>query len=92
MMGEYVRSIQERIKRHVLLPPGMPGNPEAQFDVVQIPGGEVLTVTLRRSSGIAAYDEAVERAIRKAQPLPPPPAGVAFAEVRELNLRFRPKE
>lgn len=92
MMDEYTRGIREKIKRNVVLPPNMQGNPEAQFYVVQIPGGEVLSVTLKRSSGIAAYDEAVERAIRKAQPLPPPPPGVAFSDVRELNLKFRPKE
>ncbi|MEK6592346.1 MAG: energy transducer TonB [Pseudomonadota bacterium] len=91
-MDAYVNGIREKIRRNVVLPPNMQGNPEAQFDVVQIPGGEVLNVTLKRSSGIAAYDEAVERAIRKASPLPSPPAGVAFSEVRELNLKFRPKE
>lgn len=92
VMNDYVHGIRERIKRNVVLPPNIQGNPEAQFDVVQIPGGEVLNVTLKRSSGIAAYDQAVERAIRKASPLPSPPAGVAFSEVRELNLKFRPKE
>lgn len=92
VMEAYIHGIRERIKRNIVLPPNIQGNPEAQFDVVQIPGGEVLNVTLKRSSGVAAYDEAVERAIRKASPLPPPPAGVAFGEVRELNLRFRPKE
>lgn len=92
VMNDYVHGIRERIKRYVVLPPNMQGNPEAQFDVVQIPGGEVLNVALKRSSGFAAYDQAVERAIRKASPLPPPPAGVAFSEVRELNLKFRPKE
>lgn len=91
-MDAYIHGIREKIKRNIVLPPNIQGNPEAQFDVVQIPGGEVLNVTLKRSSGVAAYDEAVERAIRKASPLPPPPAGVAFGEVRELNLRFRPKE
>ena len=92
MMDDYTRGIREKIKRNVVLPPNMQGNPEAQFYVVQIPGGEVLSVTLKRSSGVAAYDDAVERAIRKAQPLPPPPPGVAFSDVRELNLKFRPKE
>lgn len=92
VMDAYVNGIREKIKRNVVLPPNMQGNPEAQFDMVQIPGGEVLSVSLKRSSGVAAYDAAVERAIYKASPLPPPPAGVAFSEVRELNLKFRPKE
>jgi colicin import membrane protein len=92
VMDVYMHGIRERIKRNIVLPPNMQGNPEAQFDVVQIPGGEVLNVTLQRSSGVPAYDQAVERAIYKASPLPPPPKDVAFSEVRELNLKFRPKE
>ena len=91
-LDEYTRRISDRIKRFIVEPPNMPGNPEAQFEVVQIPGGEVLSVRLKRSSGVAVYDSAVERAILKAQPLPPPPEGVTFSEVRELNLKIRPKE
>lgn len=91
-LDEYTRRISERIKRFIVEPPNMQGNPEVQFEVVQIPGGEVLSVRLKRSSGVAVYDSAVERAILKAQPLPPPPEGVTFNEVRELNLKIRPKE
>jgi colicin import membrane protein len=92
LLDEYKRRVSERIKRFIVLPPNIQGNPEAQFDVVQIPGGEILSVKLMRSSGVAAYDSAVERAILKAQPLPPPPDPARFNEVRELELKFRPKE
>lgn len=91
-LDEYTRRISDRIKRFIVEPPNMRGNPEVQFEVVQIPGGEVLDVKLKRSSGVPVYDSAVERAIRKASPLPPPPDGVTFSEVRELNLKIRPKE
>jgi colicin import membrane protein len=67
---------------------GIPGNPAAVFDVVQLPTGEVLTVKMRKSSGYKRYDEAVERAILKASPLPPPPSRELFQ--RELELTFRP--
>ena len=92
LIDDYRRRISDRIRRFVVLPPNLQGNPEAEFEVVQIPGGEVLSVKLRRSSGNPAYDAAVERAIFKAQPLPPPPEPLKFAEFRELNLKFRPKE
>jgi colicin import membrane protein len=92
LIDDYKRRIGDKIRRYVVLPPNLQGNPEAEFDVVQIPGGEVLTVKLRRSSGNSAYDAAVERAIHKAQPLPPPPAGFPFGDFRELSLKFRPKE
>jgi len=92
LIDDYKRRISDKIRRFVVLPPNLQGNPEAEFDVVQIPGGEVLSVKLKRTSGNSAYDAAVERAIHKAQPLPPPPEGLAFGEFRELNLKFRPKE
>jgi colicin import membrane protein len=92
LIDDYKRRISDKIKRYVVLPPNLQGNPEAEFDVVQIPGGEVLSVKLKRSSGNSAYDAAVERAIHKAQPLPPPPEPYKYGDFRELNLRFRPKE
>ncbi|MCZ7655276.1 MAG: TonB C-terminal domain-containing protein [Rhodocyclaceae bacterium] len=66
------------------------GNPEAIFDVVQLPSGEILSVKLRKSSGHAAYDSAVERAILKSSPLPKPEQGDLFS--RSLELKFRPLE
>jgi colicin import membrane protein len=92
LIEDYKRRISDKIRRFVVLPPNLQGNPEAEFEVVQIPGGEVLNVKLKRSSGNSAYDAAVERAIFKAQPLPPPPEPLRFGDFRELNLKFRPKE
>lgn len=92
LIDDYKRRISDKIRRYVVLPPNLQGNPEAEFDVVQIPGGEVLSVKLKRSSGNSAYDAAVERAIHKAQPLPPPPEPFKFGDFRELSLKFRPKE
>jgi colicin import membrane protein len=68
----------------------VPGNPEAIFDVTLLPTGEVLTVNKRKSSGNAGYDEAVERAIRKSSPLPPPDSPGVFR--RQLELRFHPQD
>ncbi len=92
LQGKYIAAIREKVKRFILLPPNMQGNPEAEFDVILIPGGEVLDVRLRKTSGNKAYDEAVERAIRKAQPLPIPPDPTQFQQFRELRLTFRPQE
>ena len=61
--------------------------------MVLLPGGEVLSATLRKSSGVEAYDAAVERAIMAAQPLPVPSEPDLFQEnFRELHLKFRPKD
>ena len=45
---------------------------------------------LTKPSGSAAYDSAVERAIKKAQPLPLPPDAALFDRFRELRLTVRP--
>lgn len=93
LVDQYKRLIADRIRSKIIEPPGLKGNPEVEFDVVVIPGGDVLDVKLRRTSGQATWDAAVERAIRSAPPLPLPPAESGLMrEFRELNLKFRPKE
>ncbi|TMH34015.1 MAG: TonB C-terminal domain-containing protein [Betaproteobacteria bacterium] len=87
-IDDYIRRIQAKIKGNVVLPPDIVGNPEAIFEVVQLPTGEIIDVQLRKSSGVRAYDEAVQRAIIKASPLPRPDSADLFR--RDLTLKFRP--
>jgi colicin import membrane protein len=89
---KYRLAIAGRIRRFIIEPPNLQGNPEAELDIIVLPGGEVLDVRTRRPSGQAAWDNAVERAIRRAQPLPLPADPALAKEFRELNLKFRPKE
>jgi colicin import membrane protein len=89
--AKYIQLIQNHVKRQIVEPPNLQGNPQVEFDVVLIPGGEVLTVRLRRSSGVPAYDAAVERAILKASPLPLPPDPAQFQQFRDLHLKVSPK-
>ena len=84
----YVAKLKGKIKSNIVLPPDIPGNPEAIFDVVQLPTGEVMSVKLRKSSGFQAYDAAVERAIYKSSPLPKPDRPDQFQ--RDLAITFRP--
>jgi len=86
-LADYVNRIRSRVRQYWILPQELQGNPEAVFDVVQIPTGEVISVKLAKSSGNSAYDAAVERAILKASPLPLPGPGTPFE--RELRLTFR---
>jgi colicin import membrane protein len=87
---EYVNRIRSKIRSNIVIPEGIVGNPEAVFDVVQLPGGDILTPKLRTSSGNKAYDDAVERAILKSSPLPKPSKPELFQ--RELTLKFRPRD
>ena len=88
--AEWIDRIRAKIKSNIILPPDIAGNPEARFDVVQLPTGEVIDVRLAKSSGVRAYDDAVQRAILKSSPLPRPAQAELF--VRTLELRFRPQE
>lgn len=93
VVDEYVAKISAKIKRWIVLPPGVPHNIEAKFNVTLLPGGEVLNASLVKPSGNEAYDSAVERAILKAQPFPLPPAEQnLFNKFRDLHLKFSPAE
>ncbi|HET7200190.1 MAG TPA: TonB C-terminal domain-containing protein [Burkholderiales bacterium] len=88
--ASYADKIRTRIKMNLVVPSDIRGNPEAIFDVTQLPTGEVLSVRLVTSSGYEPYDKAVERAILKSSPLPRPDRPEQFR--RELELKFRPQE
>jgi colicin import membrane protein len=87
-MADYLGRIRGKIRGNIVLPPEVKGNPEALFDVTQLPSGEIVTVRLKRSSGHAALDAAIERAILKSNPLPKAEPADLFS--RSLELRFRP--
>jgi colicin import membrane protein len=87
---DWVRRIQAKVRGNVILPPDLTGNPEAIFDVVQLPSGEIIDTRLVKSSGVKSYDDAVQRAILKSSPLPKPDRTEMFQ--RELKLQFRPND
>jgi len=68
----YVASVIKKIRSNVTYraPAQSAENPRVVFRVIQLPSGEVVSVTQVLSSGIPAFDDAVERGIRRASPLP----------------------
>ena len=88
--ADWIRSIQAKVRGNVTVPPDMAGNPEAIFEVVQLPTGEIIDAQLKKSSGVRAYDDAVQRAILKSSPLPRPERPDLFQ--RSLTLKFRPTD
>ncbi|OYY82075.1 MAG: protein TolA [Hydrogenophilales bacterium 17-61-9] len=93
VVGQHRDLIRAKVHSNTRLPDNLPGNPEVRFLVKLLPTGEVVSVRLTRSSGNAAYDAAVERAIEKSSPLPLPAERDARAEfVPELSFVHRPKE
>jgi colicin import membrane protein len=92
-VDEYRARIQAKIKRFVNRQVCGSGKPVLEFSISLMPTGEVVgTPRLQKSSNIAACDQAVERAILQAQPLPVPREPELFAQLRDLNLKFRPND
>ena len=87
LTDEYKAKILAKIKSHIVMPPDLPENPVAEFDITLLPGGEILDVKLRTSSGFTTFDLAVERAIVLSRPLPLPPDPLLFPNFRNLSLK-----
>jgi colicin import membrane protein len=92
VVDEYQAKIQAKIRRNIVMPPDVPKDARAEFVVTLLPGGTVLNAVRTKSSGNAAYDDAVERAILKSDPLPLPPDVTLFNRFRVLDLVFKPTE
>lgn len=89
-IADWVSKVRAKIRGNVVLPQNINGNPEAVFDVVQLPNGDVLQAKLRKSSGYKGLDDAIERAILKSSPLPKPDKGESAP--RAFELKYRPLE
>jgi colicin import membrane protein len=87
LTDEYKAKILAKIKSHIIMPPDLPENPVAEFDITLLPGGEILDVKLRTSSGFTTFDLAVERAIVLSRPLPLPPDPLLFPNFRNLSVK-----
>jgi len=87
-LADYIARVRHKLHDNIMLPPNIQGNPEATFEVTQLPSGEVLGVKLRKSSGNQTLDSAIERAIWKSSALPKPAQPELFERV--LVLTFKP--
>lgn len=88
---KYFAGMRDKVWARVALPADLQGNPEAEFIVSLLPGGELENVTMRKSSGNAAYDAAIERAIRQAQPFIVPTGDEFQRSFRRIPMTFRPQ-
>lgn len=68
----YVAAVTSKIKRSTSYngDTDVAGNPRATFKIEQLPTGEIISVRKTKSSGIPAFDDAVERGINNSSPLP----------------------
>lgn len=92
---KYKGLIRSKIRSKIVMPPDVPDNAQAVFDISLLVDGSVLEKKLVKSSGNTQYDEEVERAIMKASPLPLPKDETAreyFINPKHLKLKFSPKD
>lgn len=92
LLDDYKGRIVAKVRRNITMTSSVEDSAQAEFDVTLLPGGSILNVKKTRASGNDAYDDAVERAIWKSQPLPLPPDPGMFKQFRDLHLIFTPKE
>ena len=92
LVARYKEMISAKIRGNTRLPENLAGNPEAEFKVNVLPTGEIARISLTKSSGNAAYDEAVRRGIEKSSPLPLPEDKTAASKFRELDLKHKARE
>jgi len=89
--AQYSDKIRQYVRSKLVFPgaDSVSGNPEAVFEVKQLPSGEIVSITQKKSSGLPAWDSAVERALQRSSPLPKADDGSVEPV---LVLSFRPKD
>ncbi|MEQ1486954.1 MAG: TonB C-terminal domain-containing protein [Methylotenera sp.] len=93
VVDEFKSKIQAKIRGNVNKALCGDGNPELRFEIGLLPTGELSnSPKLVKSSGNAACDEAVERAIIASEPLPLPSDASLFSQFRNLKLKFKPND
>ena len=95
LIDEYKSRIQAQIYKTMQPFDDLPKDTFAEIEITVLPDGNVLSTVVKKNSASARFNEAVERAVLKAQPLPVPRGKDAalFAEnFRRMTLVFRPKQ
>ncbi|MEK9816933.1 MAG: energy transducer TonB, partial [Limnobacter sp.] len=89
--AQYSDRIRQYVRSKLVFPgaDSVDGNPEAVFEVKQLPNGEIVSISQKKSSGLPAWDSAVERALQRSSPLPRAEDGSVEPV---LVLSFRPKD
>ncbi|NOX77191.1 MAG: cell envelope integrity protein TolA [Gammaproteobacteria bacterium] len=90
LRGRYIADIQNKVERNWIRPPSAKQGLSCKVAVKQIPGGEVINVTVTQCQGDEVFRRSVETAVYKASPLPRPSDPGLFD--REIVFTFRPRK
>ena len=95
LAGSITALISERITQNWSRPPSARNNMEAELVLNLVPTGEVVSVSVAKSSGNSAFDRSAEQAVMRAQPfreLQKLPGRVFEKNFRRFRLKFRPED
>jgi colicin import membrane protein len=95
LAGSYIALITDVIQRNWSRPPSARNNMEAELSLQLVPTGEVVGVSIIKSSGNTAFDRSAEQAVLKAERFPELqqlPSRVFENNFRRLRLKFRPED
>ncbi len=84
----YAYAIRQRIMNRWVQPPTATAGIECIVNIKQLPGGEVVSVSIGRCNGDATVRRSIEAAVNRASPLPSPEDPSVFS--RDIQLEFRP--
>jgi len=93
VIDKYRLPIKQKIEQNWSRPPSARRGMRATLDIRLIPGGEVVSVNLIKSSGNAAFDQSAVTAVQRAKTLPTPSDPRVFdRHFRNITLVFDPKD
>ncbi len=86
---QYVMLIAQKVENNWLRPASTSNEQSCEIIVTQAMTGDVIDVVLKSCTSNVAFQRSVERAVRKASPLPLPPDPELF--VRKIHFTFKPR-
>ena len=86
----YMYAIRQRISRNWVKPPTATDGIECVINIRQLPGGEVVSVSIGTCNGDSAVRRSIESAVHRASPLPSPSDPGIFDP--DISLTFRPDD
>jgi colicin import membrane protein len=92
-VGSYEADLMARIVSQWSRPPSARNDMSCDLRLALVPTGELVSVTLVRSSGNAAFDRSAELAVRRAAPFQVPEDPAVFdAYFRSVTVTFSPND
>lgn len=91
----YVAAMADRIERNWSRPPSARSGMKCELQIQLVPSGDVINVTVIKSSGNSAFDRSAEQAVHKVarfEVLKNMPIDVFERNFRQLTLVFNPRD